>query len=217
MKKNLAIIACAGVAGLLVSCSRPKVTDSSSLTIVPGLGVTNVVAVGMTLSEIADRTADFQISTTREPRWFKARIPSLGVSLGGPYRGKRRPYYGFINFHIVPWPEEFDPRFTGSLLGGLSFAEAGSVTRDDLVGIFGTTEKTVLPVNSTNIFRFMQDGTSFSLLAAEQGEVLYYPAQGIMFKVHNGLVTRVAVYPKEIGRTKGSTLLPEGAAPSGKK
>jgi hypothetical protein len=87
-----------GMVCVLGACSPPRVSDPSSLIIVPGVGVSNVVALGMTPRQIANRTTDYEMSATHNPDWFRARIQSLGVSLGGPYRGKREPYYGFINF-----------------------------------------------------------------------------------------------------------------------
>jgi hypothetical protein len=139
------------------------------------------------------------MSVTRKPDWFGARIQSLGISLGGPYRGKGGPYYGFINFHVVSSDGEPQGRFTGSVEGGISFAETGRVRRDDIVSTFGSPKKSVTAAGSTNAFRFLLDGISYSMLASNHTEVIYYPADGIMFEVQTGLVTRVAVYPKQGG------------------
>ena len=183
-------------------------TDSSSLVIVPGLGVSNVVAVGMSLAEMQARTGDMRISIRADPDWFAAQIPTLGVSLDGPYRGKRRPYYGFINFHVASTNNETSGRFNGALLSGASLAAVGGLSRGAIVGAFGETAEVVRPATSTNMFRFMHGGISFSLLV--KGEVMYYPAQGVMFDIQDGVVTRVAVYPKQTGRTTPPTV-PEPA------
>ena len=205
MMKNGTIIASAAAMALLGACAQPMARDSSSLTIVPGVGVSNLVAIGMTLAEMKAQTGDMAITTTREPRWFGAQIPSLGVSLDGPYCGKQAPYNGFINFYLVPPTSSSLARFAGRI-GSTSLGETGVVARSDIIATFGVPRQSFLPANATNMSSYMVEGISFSLLANEQVEVMYYPAQGIMFDVRNGLVTRVAVYPKQTGRTTGGAV-----------
>jgi hypothetical protein len=176
------------------------------LVVVPGLGVSNVVAVGMSLAEMKARTGDMRMSIRTDPDWFAAQIPSLGVSLDGPYRGKRRPYFGFINFHVTSTNNETSGTFNGALLSGGSLSAVGGLSRDAIVAAFGETAEVVRPATTTNMHRFMQDGTSFSLLV--KGEVMYYPSHGIMFDIQDGVVRRVAVYPKTTGRTTPPTVPP---------
>jgi hypothetical protein len=206
MMKRLITFISIGIVSLLGACSQPGVATPSSLTIVPGAGVSNVVALGMTLREVAHRTKDYEMSTTHNPDWFGARIQSLGISLGGPYRGKNAPYYGFINFHVVPSAGEPQGTFTGYVEGGISFADTAHVRRDDIVSTFGSPQESITSAGSTNAFRFLLDGISYSMLGSNHTEVIYYPADGIMFEVQTGLVIRVAVYPKRSGRINASTL-----------
>jgi hypothetical protein len=190
------------------------------LIIVPGLGISNVVASGMTLAKIVRATGDAVVTKIPEEirmpwdnsdagrlkrlpwerqDYFRASIPSLGVHFSGPYRGMNQPYYGHIDFDIVPDTNSLGPAFAGALSCGLSFAGNSKVTRKDVVDVFGAPEKQV-HLGGPELLRLLEEVASLSVCCpgkdGRDGELLYYPAEGIMFDLQDDVVVRVGVHPK---------------------
>jgi hypothetical protein len=152
--------------------------------------------IGMSLNEMQSCNKDMRITISDDKGWFSATIPSLGISLDGLYRSKRKPYFGFINFHIASTNNESSGKFYGTLKGISSTANLENLKRNEIVAAFGEPKEIVLSDASiTNMPRFFENGTSFSLLM--HGEVMYFPTQGIMFDIQDGGVIRVAVHPKK--------------------
>jgi hypothetical protein len=196
---------------LAVGCSRPVRTDPAVMVIHPGVGVSNVVAIGMTVADMHRASPDLEHERepTRfpweKPNWHGGRIPSIGAQFSGSYTGQGKPYQGFINFHIVAPSNEPSFQFQGSLAPGLSFADGQTVRRPEVVDTFGSPEKTIDQSQATNMIPYMMAGIDFAMLCptkdGSRTELLYYPTQGVMFDLKNDTVTRVAVFPKQGGRT----------------
>jgi len=117
-KREDHILALIGIVLLsVVGCSSPKHVNPESLVIVPGLGISNVVALGMTVGEMRRINPDFKYDTGpirmpwqdeyigrlpwQKPIWHGGNIPSVGAYFAGTYYGRTSPYYGFINFDVV--------------------------------------------------------------------------------------------------------------------
>jgi hypothetical protein len=172
------------------------------MTIVPGVGITNVVAIGMTLKEIKSRADDLHLTVDDymgNKKWFHAEIPSLGVSFGNEYKGKKEPYFGWIDFHVASDNNKGQTSFRGALSNGPSFAKSGGVSRADILAHFGVPRETLSSICSKEMPRFMVEGTPFALVSANV-DILYYTAEGIMFDFKDGRLVRVAVCPKQSGR-----------------
>ena len=203
------------------ACSRPSYSDSSGLVIVPGVGISNVVALGMTRTEIQRTTRDLVIQRLpkvrmpwvdvspeglsrlpwQKPERYWARVPSLGAVFDGAWGEVSVGSY--IKFRVSAQTnatERDAKRFCGTLSCGLSFADGKNVTREDVTRFFGEPteylQTTVTDGTPPHMGSCMKSGTSFSLKASKSNiEFLYYPAQGIQFLVEEDFVARVAVFP----------------------
>lgn len=108
MKTGLIFLAVAVVA---MGCSRQRALDPSAFVAVPGLGIPDVVALGMTVREIQGATGAI-ISEQPSGRYW-CDIPHLGISFSG-FRNRERLTEG-ITFCIVPKTNTPSFRFRGSL------------------------------------------------------------------------------------------------------
>jgi hypothetical protein len=138
-----------------------------------------------------------------DKKWVHAVIPSLGVSFGNVYNGNRAPFFGWINFDIASEPTQGQMSFRGSLLSGPSFAKTGGMSREEIVARFGTPHQTLS--DAKDFPRFMSEGTSFAFVSTN-ADLLYYTAEGIMFEFKDGRLVRVAVCPKQTGRTTAGSV-----------
>ena len=200
---NARLYACL-LAFIFAGCTNQKYSDSSDMLIVPGLGISNVVAVGMTPAEMNSHMTDLQYQVrpsrwipSRKPKWQTAVIPSLGIVWGGPYAGMHTPYYGFINFHVVADTNMGLRPFRGALSSGIDFSTTNTITPSEVINCYGDPSNTV-PFDS-NALAMLAKGQSIRTLFPEtMTELLYYPADGIMFDFRKGILIRVAVYPKRM-------------------
>jgi len=202
------------VALVVVGCSKPKHKSSESLVITPGVGISNIVALGMSASDIGSSVVDMTYTVEpirwpwqenwgsghafwEKPDWQNILIPSLGVQWGGAYVGKRKPCYSFINFHTVAEGYKNSQPFRGSLSCGIDLSETNEITPSLVIQNFGEPSKTI-PLDS-NVWVMLVEGISFRIVTPEhESELLYYPADGIMFDFREGSLTRLAVYPKSM-------------------
>ena len=205
---------------LLAGCHTQKYSDSTGMLIVPGLGISNVVAVGMTPSEMNSHVTDLQYQVrpnrwipSKEPKWHTASIPSLGIVWSGPYTGMHAPYFGYINFYVAPNTNMGIAPFRGYLSSGLDFSTTNAITLSEVTRLYGEPRKTA-SLDATFI-EMLATGVSICVLAPDKKtKLLYYPADGIMFDFKEDILTRVAVYPKRIVEQAGPAYPPQGVGPA---
>jgi hypothetical protein len=182
----------------LFGCSLPRNESNASLTVVPGLGIKNVLEIGMKLSDIRKANPDILIDReVGDDEVRRAIVPSLGASLSSSAKDATVSRLYFIvdmrTYVSNSLPVGFQI-FRGSLSCGLSFSEVG-VRREQVTGVFGVPSNTVdqssIPLNQRRdgeekLGRFLNKGESVSWRSAKEVELLIYPAQGIVFKlIHN--------------------------------
>ena len=189
---------------LLTGCNTQKYSDSTGMLIVPGFGISNVIAVGMTPSEMNSHVTDLQYRVrpnrwipSKEPKWQTAIIPSLGIVWGGPYDGMHTPYYGFINFHIAADTNMGLRPFRGAIFSGIDFSATNAITPSDVINRYGDPFDTI-PFDSNALAMLVKGRSIRTVFSNDMTELLYYPADGIMFDFRKGILTRVAVYPKRM-------------------
>lgn len=204
----LGLFAC----GILASCSRPKYIDNSTLTIIPGFGISNIVEIGMILPTIKKNTRDLAIQECpfQHISAFVVRIPSLGAFWE---QNKKVNYVRDIEFVVNPSvyakgsPFYSFPSFRGSIAGGLSFSKQ-QVKREDVVKVFGQPACNIdeHSISSDSIRdaweqrrSLLANGQSVASRRSENTEVLYYPSQGIIFTLNSNVVYGVIIRKKELG------------------
>lgn len=181
-----------------VGCSRPQHSEIASLpVIVPGFGISNILARGMTLDEIKSRTD--AVFTDQPDGGYWCDVPSLGASFQGSWEQEK--LRGGILFYVIPHSNAPAVSFTGSLSCGLSFAKDQKVTRSDVVRVFGLPEKRldgdITAKEMGMAYHYGKQGVSFSLaMVLKDGmthETLSYRAKGITFFLTEDLVTMLRV------------------------
>ena len=210
--KYLAIIlyAVLSVAGC---CDHERRLDTSSLVITPGMGISNVLAVGMNRKDIASVVPDLSVISSpnvrmpwaentgqrlpwQSPDRYEGRSAMLGARFHGDW-DPSTPIDGFIEFYVRPPKEDPDFCFTGSLASGLIFGRNVRVHRDDVIQYFGDPMVSADP-QVTNFLLYWSSGTSYSVTNSMQdgstSELLYYPTNGIMFRLEGDEVVRVSVF-----------------------
>ena len=163
------------------------------LEVVPGVGVLRQMEIGMTLSEIKARRKDAVISElAKQPgsqpaKPYYASIPRLGAYFGTS--GTNTPV-ALLNFDVDA--RKSSNVFSGTVAGGLRFGNGKSVTRADVVRVFG-------PIPSfdkagvSNARILLEKGQDVALTDDSGAEMLYYTSRGIMFDVRDGVVVRFSV------------------------
>jgi hypothetical protein len=209
--KRYSITICIAVCGFLVSCSQSKYVDSSALILEPGIGIANVVAVGLTLSDVKEATGDLTIekyepNEYRKYTMFEAYTPSLGAELT-VYEKTDNP----IN-SVTFWADPAvlatnDPRrsfspFCGTLSCGISFEKPRSVRRADIIKAFGEPlnsidatdperSRTHSPID--RLHSLWAKGQSTSIASMDETESINYPELGIEFVLDHGIVNRIGI------------------------
>ena len=194
----LVTLYCLAVGG----CSYPAYTDTRALTIFPGVGISNVVEVGMTLREIRRSTHDVVV------RGSDARVdvPSLGatVSLNARDRVWDVIWDVYFGTNLSPYadssPSIAIPSFRGHVAGGLSFATETGVAREAVIRAFGEPVQSMEGTASLHSLQPLLDkGVSVSLREGNF-EQLFYPDLGITFQLFRGIVCALAVqHPRQQG------------------
>ena len=187
---------------LLLAAGCTASRDSADCNITPGLGISNVVTVGMTTRDIKKATRGVVIEKY-ETGGCDACIPDLGVSwnVENMTDQVRR-----LDFLVNPqvYPESSPPwrlrRYSGTVAGRLSLEKPQSLTRQKVVGLFGEPQHAfgdVPPSELKNLAAHVRatvrDGESTSMITAPATEVLSYPAQGIGFALQSNVVYTLRV------------------------
>ena len=182
--------------------------DSAEYDITPGYGISNLITVGMTTSQI--RRAVRGVIVKSDTIGFHGSIPWLGAEWEGSDQAK---HVYRIHFLIDPSVyKECDSklkiqRFRGTLAGSVPLVEPKALHRKTLVDLFGKPEHFFdLQSASTNMSNLremwqtlqacLQRGESVSTLTAPATEVLYYPQSGINFAMKSNVVYTLAVWKK---------------------
>jgi hypothetical protein len=199
------------VAMILSGCG-PRFRDSSALVITPGLGISNVIEIGMSPREVDHRTRDLQLSRLEYVGTYSANVPSLGAQW--PQATATGSLYT-IDFLVKSdaWPSTTFTNglipFCGAVDGGLSFAGNKSVIRSEVVGVFGEPDQHIdistntpdqYPEVLRNMMYLRSEARSTSIRTMLDTELLSYPDQGIGFALHKGAVYVIGV---KIGSNQG--------------
>jgi len=201
-------------------CSRPNFTDSSSLVADRTRGIPNVVELGMPFSEVKRATGDFIARRTLtspankgKPAYYLSggNIPSLGIKVSA--WGHEPARIGQIS--LVVSPKSSGSRFSGSLLCGLSFHNGQTVSRSQIIDVFGVPINQFHSPAHTNMMTCLFKGESVACLFSDlYTEFIRYPTQGISFNLKSNIVQQIDInWPVE----QGCSSLPEAAlrAPPG--
>jgi len=172
--------------------------DSSTLYIIPGRGIPEVVELGMKPDEIDD-AAHGLLSDKTGFGTIVYRIPHLGVMFGSLTNSLAAEIYFHVDSPSDELPTGFAP-FRGSVSGGPSFSD-GNITRSIVVGRFGEPKFSFHGMQDETVANVMDSrnrGDSCNWIGGHEDafETIYYPRDGIFFNLVSGTVSRVAVTPK---------------------
>jgi len=151
-------------------CARQKYYDSSSLTILPGRGIPNVLELGMSLDDAKRATRDLRVERNLSRSALLVQVPSLGA--GWSLVGDATTIFE-IYFYVETGERhvEFNgPCYRGDVAGGLSFKEGHSVTRQDVVDVFGVPDDPDWDVDS-HVLSYPQLGIQFSMGSNEVSSI----------------------------------------------
>jgi len=183
---------------LLLGCSQsPLIKDNSSFTVQPGLGISNVFEVGMTVQQAHNATHDLTTHSINDRDGGASRfglIQSLGATAPIEQNGK----FAIICFHVLPYDSgatvgglTVTNPFRGKVEDKLSFKN-GPVRREDVELQFGQIEHVI--TNLSDGIPLGRDGKPFRFRAPGGGESLYYRHKGINFDLRSNTVTGFWVY-----------------------
>jgi len=187
---TLACISCIG-------CSHPRPSDRSFLTVVPGVGISDVLEIGMTIKDVKasagqlviqehDRGADGII--------WEVSVPAIAAAT--MISTKEGPFSGMSFFTDLSVFAEGDdrrswPRFRGSISLGLSFRGEKSGLLKDVLHVFGRPENVIVYEDmspfATQVLPLIRNGKSVWVQFRNRDH-LYYPEMGISFALEDGVV-----------------------------
>jgi len=188
-----------GVAG----CTpHPTIKDNSKLWVEPGVGISNVCELGMTVKEVRTATSDLQTYGINDREWFWKQFGAsrfaLMQSLGAiaPVEPDRK--IRVITFYVVPYDSDISVPgliitnpFRGKVGDKLSF-NGGPVSRSQVESGFGAVEKTV--TNLSDGVELAKRGTPFLFRSTSGNEKIYYRHKGIDFEIVSNCVTSFSIY-----------------------
>jgi hypothetical protein len=181
---------------VFVGCSdRPVIKDNSTVVVYPGLGISNICAVGMTYEQIRKATGDARLIGSGAggwKRWIPGRsksrfvsIPSLSATT--EYRDPN-PIPG-VTFHVATNPWNSIP-FRGKIGTKLSFQD-GTVSKEQVEAAFGSVRTNFTGVSFQQVS--VKPRESFSVTWDPNLLTINYPAQGIEFILKSNIVTMVVI------------------------
>jgi len=183
----------------MCGCSRPVYNDSSGLTITPGVGISNIVEIGMSRSAIRNATRD--LVPIRKQKKNGYRVPSLGLVV---FLDENDNVYTIdavvdLSRHHETSPTRILTPFCGKISGGISFHNEKSVCRTDIVRVFG---EPLHPMGNQKDFdiktyayinKLSDQGKSYSKYE-DWRESLCYPDKGIFINIDDGTVSGFRLY-----------------------
>lgn len=184
---------------VLTTANSSHAQKSSSYVIVPGLGITNVVALGMSIKGINTMNRDLYYFTDRkwmfwkQPTWQTGVIPSFGISFSGPFNNSGIVDDATVSFYVGPSSRTSLRRFEGSLSCGISFSNTSIVSKEMLTHEFGVPKEQFLM--GTKIAGITLPESHCVVIPDLGMEKLYYPQRGISFDLQSNRVIRVTIFP----------------------
>lgn len=170
--------------------SHGGTVTNAQLVVHPGIGIPGIMARGMSIADMRQATGDTKMYTNSVGRVF---FPSIGAfyDLSG------------MIFFISSHSDYPDLHFTGSILGGPSFA-TGPVHRTQIIASFGEPMTHVVcespngPGDSVNFKRYINTEIDFSeQYRIGKGpldrEIIYYQGKGLWFWLKNDVVECLCV------------------------
>jgi len=202
----LLVVVCASMFG----CER-ALPDNTHLSITPGIGISNVLTLGMTLDEAAQMRSDMKIEDFRDGNMLSVEVPSLGALW--EHNSYTQPIYT-IDFLVTS--KDFadrPPRFCGRLDGRLSFATEGGVSVKDILDLYGlpmhvarpemlvTTQDTWTLIN--NMGKWGVEGESYAIVSGPSDGNrlfcrLYYPGRGLTVSFMSNHVMAINVFTPSV-------------------
>ena len=183
------------------------VFDRSTLVVTPGVGIQNLLELGMTPRQIQAKTKDLVARRLQHVGGFAYHVPSLGAQWSQETETTGLYQVSFItNPNMFPAGSmtNWGKPFCGTIAGRLSFQSNNPVNRAHVVAAFGEPSVTydmraglsasVPPALMNQSWRTNTAATA--VLTAANSEVLYYPREGIGFGLDHGNVFNFSVYPK---------------------
>jgi len=202
MKTFGSVTAAVLITASILGCATPRRTDTSGLAITPGVGISNLLTVGMTRSQTKKASPDTVImyrpddrKRCEEPKSWAFYIPALGASHTGLF--SMADPVGNITFRVSANTNATETIFRGSLSCGISFGAGRRVTREDVIKKFGEPQEHLDAVQgdgSSKAASYFGSKTSYALIC-QNGEMLYYGASGIQFSLRDNAVELVSVFP----------------------
>ena len=177
--------------------------DSSTLVVVPGFGITNICQIGMTFSEIKQKSPDAGIwspfnllnsKTWSQPK--KLTVPSLGMH-SYLWTNQATPVYR-MSFSVAPYlatnlpsiGKNINSSFRGSIRNRLFF-NGGPVHRRDVENALGEVNGELSEINK--IRESLMLGKSVSNRQNDEHVTIIYP-DGIEFILVSNIVISFDVY-----------------------
>lgn len=213
MRSAVIILLLAGISG----CNpQPRVENKTNLVLLPGIGITNVLAFGMSASEIKRAHPDAKLFYYPEAAWFRKTgiysrlpwqpperftgfIPSLKARFEGGYG---QGIGGGISFETGFASEMTSTNPAVVLNTGAGFSNLCGILRDDIIKWYGMPQEWI-DMGCTNQRSWTSFATSGSpygvrsrLLDGGVTELFYYPNPGVMFDVENDRVCRLVILQK---------------------
>lgn len=189
--RRLASITCILAAHLFTVGAANTVGESM---IVLGKGVPGQIEIGMTLRELRRQRSDLLVAPNHSKSQQKGKatgfsIDLLSFGLSTEVYSEDTPI-ALLNFNVDPSSSNY---FTGRLSCGIDFEKGKAVTRDAITKILG--DVTVDP-NATNIISHLREGKNVAWQIDPRTEVLYYPSNGVSFRLQSNAVNTVTVFAK---------------------
>lgn len=201
-----AFLSCAFVCILLTGHGCVHNLDNSKLTITPGVGISNILELGMTIKEVDRATGDLTFNKLEAFSRFLSqniwivRVPSLGATWSQKSETARVEFiYFYVNSKMIREAPDISSlsRFRGKMSGGLSFEKDGGVTKADVIKVLGEPKHTILPSDPDDmISEWTKVGEPFVCQNDPDTEAIFYPGQGVCLTLHGNRVVAVEIYKK---------------------
>lgn len=170
----------------VLGCSRYRIHGTENLTITPGVGISNLVEVGMPLLEVRRN-----VGNVIEDGYGQAMAPSLGAVMG--LAGKDKTVVNVTFFFDTTHYASSSPvrcltPFRGHVAPRLSFSSGRSVSYEDVLTVFGKPRCVVRDYSRESTSEFK--ACIRERLPAQRNDYVYhrvyYPVAGIAFTFVGG-------------------------------
>lgn len=184
---------------IFVGCvSHRRIESLEDVTVEPGVGVSGLCELGMTVSDIQKCMDDFRLIAWSPAEscsmTFFGIVPSLGAILyleeGEPLR--------LIEFRVAPFKIEviqglnISNPFRGKIKNSVVFTDKG-VTKNEVTNHHGRIELQAI----SYVDEATRKGKPFSVMFPNDEEELWYLEQGIKFTTVSNVVVSFSIYPRK--------------------